>query len=228
MLSPVWPLPICLDSWTWHSRFLCNIALYSIRPCFYPQSHPWLDVVIALAPSLHSFWSYFSTDLQEHIGHRPTWGVSLSVSYHFAFSYCSWGSQGNNTEVVCHSLLQLTMFCQNSPPWLIHLGWLYTTCLSFLELVKAVVHVIRLISFLWLWFLSVCPLMPSLHTNRLTGISLTLDVGYLFKAAPAKHSHCSLGWMCGISSWPLLLTICVCVCVCVCVKFPTRTAPLVT
>ena len=24
------------------------------------------------------------------------------------FSYCSWGSQGKNTEVVCHSLLQWT------------------------------------------------------------------------------------------------------------------------
>ena len=34
-----------------------------------------------------------------------TWGVPLSVSYHFAFSYCSWGSQGKNAEVVCHSLL---------------------------------------------------------------------------------------------------------------------------
>ena len=61
--SFVWPLPICLDSWTWHSRFLCNIALYSIGPCFYHQSHPQLGVVVALAPSLHSFWSYFSTDL---------------------------------------------------------------------------------------------------------------------------------------------------------------------
>ena len=30
---------------------------------------------------------------------------SLSVSYYFAFSYCSWGSQGKNTEVVCNSLL---------------------------------------------------------------------------------------------------------------------------
>ena len=28
------------------------------------------------------------------------------------FSYCSWGSQGQNTEVVCHSLLQWTTFCQ--------------------------------------------------------------------------------------------------------------------
>ena len=47
----------------------------------------------------------------------PTnWGVHLSVSYLFAFSYCSWGSQDWNTEVVCHSLLQWTTFCQNSPP----------------------------------------------------------------------------------------------------------------
>ena len=53
-ISPVWPLPICLDSWTWHSRFLCNIAVYSIGPCIYHQSHPQLGVVFALVPSLHS------------------------------------------------------------------------------------------------------------------------------------------------------------------------------
>ena len=28
-----------------------------------------------------------------------------------SFSFCSWGSQGKNTEVVCHSLLQWTTFC---------------------------------------------------------------------------------------------------------------------
>ena len=34
-----------------------------------------------------------------------------------AYTYVrSWGSQGKNTEVVCHSLLQWTTFCQNSPP----------------------------------------------------------------------------------------------------------------
>ena len=32
--------------------------------CFYHQSCPQLDIVFPLAPSLHSFWSYFSTDLQ--------------------------------------------------------------------------------------------------------------------------------------------------------------------
>ena len=44
-----------------------------------------------------------------------TWGVHLSVSYLFAFSYSSWGSQGKNTEVVCHSFLHWTTFCQKSP-----------------------------------------------------------------------------------------------------------------
>ena len=39
------------------SRFLCNIALYSIGPCFCHQSHSQLGVVFALAPSLHSFWT---------------------------------------------------------------------------------------------------------------------------------------------------------------------------
>ena len=70
----------------------------------------------------------------------------------FAFSYCSWGSQGKNTEVVCHSFLQWTTFCQTSPPWPARLGWPHTAWLSFIELDKAVVHVLRLASFLWLWF----------------------------------------------------------------------------
>ena len=50
----------------------------------FPMS-PQLGIVFALALSLHSFWSYFSTDPQQHIGHLLTWEVPLSVSYHFAF-----------------------------------------------------------------------------------------------------------------------------------------------
>ena len=37
--------------------------------------------------------------------------------------------------------------------------------------------------------------MPSHNTYHLTWVSLTLDVGYLFRAAPAKRSHRSLPWM---------------------------------
>ena len=96
-------------------------------------------------------------------------------------SYCSWGSQGKNTEVVCHSLLQWTTFCQISPPWTAHLGLPHTAWLSFIELDKAVVRVIRLTSFLWLWFQCICPLMPSRNTYHLTWVSFILDEGYLFR-----------------------------------------------
>ena len=47
-----------------HSRFLCNISLYRIELYFHHQSHPQLGVVFTLIPSLHSFWSHFSTFLQ--------------------------------------------------------------------------------------------------------------------------------------------------------------------
>ena len=66
---------------------------------------------------------------------------SFHLFYHFACSYCSWGSQGRNTEVVCHSLLQWTTFRQTSPPWPVCLGWPHTAWLSFTELDKAVVRV---------------------------------------------------------------------------------------
>ena len=47
--------------------------------------------------------------------------------------------QGKNTEVVCHSLLQWTTFCQTSPPWPVRLGWSHMAWLSFIELDKTVV-----------------------------------------------------------------------------------------
>ena len=109
--------------------------------------------------------------------------------------------------MVFHSLLQWTTFWQNSPPWPVGLGWPHTAWLSFIELDKAVVHVIRLVSFLWLCFQSVCPLMPSLSAYCLTGASLTLDMRYLSTAAPAKHSCCPLPWTWGISSWSPLQTL---------------------
>ena len=71
----------------------------------------------------------------------------------FLNSCCSWGFRRKNTEVVCHSLLQWTTFCQSSPPWP-WVSWmaLHGTAHSFIKLDKAVVHVIRWVSFLWLWF----------------------------------------------------------------------------
>ena len=115
-------LPICLDSWTKHSRFLCNIALYSIRLYFHRQSHPqlfllWLHLFIlfgVISPLISSN-ILVTCQPRDFILQCPL----------FDFSYCSWGSQGKNIEVVCHSLLQWTVFCQSSPPWPVRLGWSY-------------------------------------------------------------------------------------------------------
>ena len=113
------------------------------------------------------------------------------MSYLFAFSYCLWGSQVTNTEVVCHSILQWTTFCQNSTMTCLSWVALHKMAHSFIELDKAVVHVIRLVSFLWLLFLSVCPLIPSLSAYCLTGVLLTLDVGYPVMA-PTPDLGCGI------------------------------------
>ena len=70
----------------------------------------------------------------------------------FAFSYCSWGSQAKNSPVD-HILSELSTKTHL-------LGWPYTAWLSFTELDKAVVHVIRLV-FCDCGFESVCPLMET-------------------------------------------------------------------
>ena len=86
-----------------------------------------------------------------------------------------------------------------------HPSWvaLHGMAHSFTELDNTVVHVIKLVIFLWLWFQSVCPLMPSLSAYCLTWVSLTLDVGYLFMVTPAKRSWGSWPWTWGSCSPPL-------------------------
>jgi len=117
--------------------------------------------------------------------------------------------------VVCHSLLQWTTFCQTSPPWPVCLGWPHTAWLSLIELDKALVRVIRMASFLWLWFQCVWPLTPSRNTYGLTWVSLpwtwhisswllqqsTAAAPY-FGRGVSPHSHPSWPWMWSISSRP--------------------------
>ena len=52
-----------------------------------------------------------------------TGGTHLLVPYLFVFLYSSWGSHSKYTGVVCYSLLQWIIFCQNSPLWPVQLGW---------------------------------------------------------------------------------------------------------
>ena len=78
----------------------------------------------------------------------------------FAFSYCSWGTQGRNAEVVCYSHLPCTTFCQNPPPWPFRLEWPYMAWLT----VSLSQTRLWSMSSVWLVFCdcgfhSVCPLM---------------------------------------------------------------------
>ena len=107
----------------------------------------------------------------------------FQVSYYFAFSYCSWGCQGKNTEVVCHSLLQWATFCQTSPPWPYHLEWLHTARLSFIELDTTVV--------LWSDWLVFCDYGFRVSVLWCPLSTPTILLGFL------------LPWTKGISSWLL-------------------------
>ena len=98
---------------------------YSIGLYIYHQSHPHLGVVFTLAPSLHSFGVISLLFSSSILGTYQPGEFIFQCHIFFAFSYCSWRSQGKNTEVVCHSLLQWTTFHQNSPLWPVHLGWPY-------------------------------------------------------------------------------------------------------
>ena len=68
------------------------------------------------------YWSFsFSiSPSNEHLGlisFRMDWLDLLAVQGTLkSLPQHSWGSQDKNTEVVCHSLLQWTTFCQTSPP----------------------------------------------------------------------------------------------------------------
>ena len=129
-----------------------------------------------------------------------TWGVPLSVSYHFAFHtvhgvlksrVLKWFaipfSSGSQSLRPLHHDLPIL----GCPTVMACFHWVRQGCGP---------SVISLTSFLWVWFQCVCPLMPSCNTYHLTWVSLTLGVEYLFMAAPAKCSHCSLPWLRGISS----------------------------
>ena len=96
------------------------------------------------------------------MGHLTTWGIHLSVSYLFTFSYCSWGSQGKNTEVVwAIPFSSGPHFVRTLHPETSILGGLHSMTHSFIELDNTVVHVISLVRFLWLWILFLCSLIET-------------------------------------------------------------------
>ena len=84
--------------------------------CFGSVSSIFLELVLHWSPV--AYWA--PTDL----GSSP-----FSVLFFFFLPLHTVHGVLKNIEVVCHSLLQWMMCCQNSPPWPVHLGWPYTAWL---------------------------------------------------------------------------------------------------
>ena len=173
----------------------CSLQNWILLLSITSHIHSWVLLLLWLHP--------FFLELFLHWSPVAYWapidlGVHLSVSYLLP-SYCSWGSQCKNTEVVCHSLLQWTTFCQTFPPWPFHLGWPHMAWLSFTELDKAVVHVIR-----WLLvcdYLSVIVVSVCLPSHALSQcLPSYLCFSYLgHEVAPLScsvllHSSCTVPW----------------------------------
>ena len=125
---------------------------YNIRLYFHHESHPQLGVVFALAPSL------FFLELVLHLSAVTYWAPtdlrssSFSVLFFCLFIlFMGFSRQEYQRGLpfpspVDHVLSELsTMTCRS---WVALHGMAH----SFIELDKAVVNMIRLVSFLWLWF----------------------------------------------------------------------------
>ena len=112
-----------------------------------------------------------------------TWGVPLLVSYHIAFSYCSWGSQGKNTEVLAIPFssgpLSVRPLHHDLPVLGSPQAWL-----GFIDLDKALVLV-------WLDWLVFCEYGFSVPALWCPLATPTILLGFL------------LPWVWGISSWLL-------------------------
>ena len=129
------------------------------QTCFHHQSHTQLGVVFALAPSLHFFlelflhWSPVAYWAPNDLGSSSFSVLSFCLLILFmGFSRQEYWSGLPFLSAVDRILSELSTMTH--PSWVALHGMVH----CFIELDKAVVHVIRLISLLWFWF-SVC--LPS-------------------------------------------------------------------
>ena len=140
------------NSHSYHSRFLCSIALYSIRPCFYHRSHPQL--VLFFSGSIPSFflelflhWSPVAYWAPTHLRSSSFSVISFCLFILFmGFSRQEYWNGLPFPSPLDYVLSELST--TTHPSWMA----LHGMAQSFIELDKTVVRVIRLVSFLWLWF----------------------------------------------------------------------------
>ena len=149
-------LPLFMDL-TFQAPMQCSLQHWTLLPspvtstagcyfCFGSVSSFFLELFLQWSPI--AYWA--PTDLgSSYFSVLP---FCLFILF-MGFSRQEYWSGLPFPSPVDHLLSELsTMTCPS-------LVALYCMAHSFIELDKAVVHVISLVSFLWLWFHSVCPLM---------------------------------------------------------------------
>jgi len=104
-------------------------------------------------PGFSIFWELFLCFSPVAYWILTNLGGSSSSVISFSLFILFMGSWDKNIGVVCHSLLQWTIFCQNSTHWLVCWVSQHGMTHRFVELHKAVIYIIGLLSFLWLWIL---------------------------------------------------------------------------
>ena len=150
---------------------------------FTPQTYPQLATVSTLAQPLHSFWGYFFCSSLVAYWARIHLGSSSFTVISFCSSILFMGFSRQECWSGCHSLLQWTTFCQNSPQWPVRLGGPTRHGLVSLSYT-------RLWS-IWLDWLVVCDCGFSLSALWCPLSVPTVLLGFL------------LPWTWGISSWLL-------------------------
>ena len=94
-------------------------------------------------------------------------GEFIFQCHMFCLAYCSWGSQGKNTEVFAVPFSRGPCFVRTLHYDPSVLGD-PTQGHSFIELDKAVVHVISLINFIWLWLKDLCAFQSMIERSLCT------------------------------------------------------------
>ena len=125
-----------------------------------------------MAPSLHSFWSFSPLISSCILGTYQPGEFIFQCPIFLPFHTVHGVLKARILKWFAILFSSGPHFCQHSPPGPVCLRWPYIAWLSFIELDKAVVHVVILASFLWLWFQSVSPLKPFLSTYCLTLVLL--------------------------------------------------------
>ena len=129
---------------TFQVPVLCSLKHWS---CFHHQTQPHLGVISTLPQPLHSFCSYFSAFFQWHVGYLPAWvGSSFHViSFCLFMLFMGFSGQEKWFAIPFFSRPHFfrTLHCDSSI-----LGGPTQMAHSFIELHRAVIHIITLVSFL--------------------------------------------------------------------------------